>query len=884
MRTWATYFSTGILAINTIFGLLAIAASPIHYTPIFLACIIASLVIWIAVRHRQRSYYAAGFFAIALIGIGLILIAPVSNAQTPVEHNVDVPDMVNTASDIDVDVAAADSSSWVVCTAWSNTTTNPGDEVVKVYATTDAGDSYSSLVLDTGSSGTDVCRVDYVGSEQYVVAYVDGDNLKHAVTNDTGDSWWQKDLGVTSSGVDGNLEVSAYDEGSWVIIVEDSSGDFRTLDTTDSGITYTDQDTYGAAPGSHIAFAARDGSDWSVAYKSGTTVRLVHSEDGGASWTGPVNVPADAACFGGANLNTPSLAYTGSDLFVGYTTDQGNGFVDAQRACRSTDNGATFDDASRTGTGFKLVTASDRGEMHAQSSTEYSHLLMHTDESDSFQQLMLLHVDSHPTDGTGGYQITNISARVGNEFFGLSAPTSGFWLAAYATQSDNSVVYVNVTAITTANPDASYTCNGCSDVRTTYDNTPLIFTREETTSRITRLDADLVVQESALVCSQGADPLTGLRSGLTVPVDQKVVYPCLGVQSPIVRTASTQLGLQTTVEVNVIPEAMESFTGNVILVYDPGDNDQNFVVVDGVTANQDATLTLAGINDADIEKFGSNITYVTGDFGTQARTGVSQQLSFRNDGLVRLCVAAHNGTVWLGDADKIERYNTTAGTFNLENSISSVGCKAGGMRVSKDGAYLFAWQNEQVVLMNSTSLTVLRTEPIGTTVNGADMDFLNNYLYVATDDNVFRFNVFDVTGSVAGDGNPGEPNPAPTNNPFADFESTEDDPGIIDGGGGGGVPAGATGSTSGDSIFSVVSGADSLGVAQSTMRAFIAVLLIAGMAGGAYTVFENVPLSAGAGGLGFFLAIMFGFIPLWFVFLVSLLVIGFIVWRLQVTT
>ena len=206
------------------------------------------------------------------------------------------------------------------------------------------------------------------------------------------------------------------------------------------------------------------------------------------------------------------------------------------------------------------------------------------------------------------------------------------------------------------------------------------------------------------------------------------------------------------------------------------------------------------------------------------------------------------------------RKHTILGGTLLETASKDVDAGRGGLRVSKDGAYLVTWGADNVVrLLASSDLSVLATTPALTGLRAADIDFLNNYLYTVKTTAVQRFPVFDFTSSVAGAGGAGSENPPPAANPFTDVQAVDTSDG---------APPGPVVVAP---IFDLAPMNEHFG--ESGSRMFMAVLTIAGVFGGFYFLTNNAKIAGFVGApLGFFLSVGFGFVPQWvvlFIFVVG---------------
>lgn len=256
----------------------------------------------------------------------------------------------------------------------------------------------------------------------------------------------------------------------------------------------------------------------------------------------------------------------------------------------------------------------------------------------------------------------------------------------------------------------------------------------------------------------------------------------------------------------------------------------------------------------------------------------------------------HHPNVWVVNVTEnedrfIERWNVSnSSDVTIEATENVSGTVTQGLEVSKDGNFLLhqdtASDANAVRLYNARNLTELALLETSQDVEGFDMDFCNNFVFVVSDPTIGgdklieRFPVFDFTNSTAGDGSP---NPCPSSSPQQEQETTGEvesdaDPGADE------ILQEDEGMLGTDTFQGI---ATSLGTSINGARFLMAGMLIAGMTLGAAslsrqqaTQFVDGSSAAFAGALaGFVISFGLGLIPLWFVLALVTLASAFVVFR-----
>ena len=762
------------------------------------------------------------------------------------------------------DVAWMDDDTAIACWYIENKALNKHFHMVA--RTTDGGETWTNTTLQSRTeSGTQAsgCDVERVNATTAAVVWVnlETDQLVVSRSHDQGATWLAPvNVGlaqITSAGISDKISLQVLSDLVWVGAYHES----KAFHTTNGGATWTVSTTSIGTSTSRVVHARASDHTLTNALvcRSSSSANICSRTTDMSTWN---TVCSGTACFVG------TLARSNWDFWHESGSSWRTVWCDGANPARigygtSTDNGATWTNSIQSGTPIdchsSYVMIQDVAFVSA---TEFYVLYVHkptfdvrlafTDDGGATWSTLLIE-DTGSTVVTGG-----VARSPGGALAVIYHSGSG------ATNGD---VKIMVSA-PLLESDASFAVVDGRDVRTNYASDPTVYARSASDNKVHRLSEALGLQNSVTACES---PLTTIASpfGLGVTVDGRVLHPCLesvglGLFQIVARssTLGSPVAFYTDLAVTE-PEVIESFTANYIAHF--GLNvagNPNVVTYDAVSGESHWTrqyeAVARDVRDVDVEKWGSNRT---------ALATSTELLVLNQEGVTVAkragdwaAVAIHNGTVYGVGAGGVVRKHTILGGTLLETASKDVDAGRGGLRVSKDGAYLVTWGADNVVrLLASSDLSVLATTPALTGLRAADIDFLNNYLYTVKTTAVQRFPVFDFTSSVAGAGGAGSENPPPAANPFTDVQAVDTSDG---------APPGPVVVAP---IFDLAPMNEHFG--ESGSRMFMAVLTIAGVFGGFYFLTNNAKIAGFVGApLGFFLSVGFGFVPQWvvlFIFVVG---------------
>ena len=442
------------------------------------------------------------------------------------------------------------------------------------------------------------------------------------------------------------------------------------------------------------------------------------------------------------------------------------------------------------------------------------------------------------------------------------------------------------------------------DIRTTYTQQPFVYVREDggsfdtpdSVGRLNKLDEDLGTLLSVHPCTAG-NPGTAPweysppgHFGLSVTADERVIVSCLKflettpqskIQS-ITKTLDNSSSLQTSLL------TLGWTTGNTD-TDNPGWTirriDSAYAQTIGATLYQEDALTL------DSETVAPKACDTTGTIvgiGVDPTTNRSATVS--DQGLkiwpatpTTLCqtvissgsvtgtkVALYGSNVWVGRSMDVRYYLwDSVDGFTLQATNATLGLSSdheADIRPSKDGDFLVVWTGSDVTVVHSGNLSqVVAPQTLtGGTINGCDMDLLNNFLYCVTDSTIPRVAVHSFVPTFFGvdkNGTYSAPGTTGLGDPF-----------------GGETPLFTPPSGSGVVIGDDFLGTDTSGTVaffgETGAAYFLGILLIAGVAAAFYgAVRSGIGVAAGAF-VGLVLAVALQLIALFWAVLLAILAIG----------
>lgn len=146
--------------------------------------------------------------------------------------------------------------------------------------------------------------------------------------------------------------------------------------------------------------------------------------------------------------------------------------------------------------------------------------------------------------------------------------------------------------------------------------------------------------------------------------------------------------------------------------------------------------------DADLSKTGGANTALVGTFGTRLISSSGLTLA-ADSGKTAGAVAVNGSTVYaaLETANLIERLDRSGSSFVVNGSAEFTPIN-NGLRLSKDGRILFAWDGDEVAVINASSMELVNTIDTGlTNLVAVDISFANDNLYVANGTTVQRYDI-----------------------------------------------------------------------------------------------------------------------------------------------
>lgn len=439
-------------------------------------------------------------------------------------------------------------------------------------------------------------------------------------------------------------------------------------------------------------------------------------------------------------------------------------------------------------------------------------------------------------------------------------------------------------------------------VQSAYDDST-VFARSRT-GTVYKLAADGEIITQANVCSPA---FTGIAESaddsslvnLEVTQDQTLLTTC-NITGPTPAT----LVLNLDYNFNILNSAIvQTPIGKAKIVSTAGDR---YSILDAVVQDIN-TYTRAhsdGFANFDWPVNGADFVSLWGDKSTAAdrrHWAISETgglIGLNLDGSAPF-IGAHQGravasfgsTVYIQlNGGELSKNGFTGTAMLWDSDVSGVTVGTDALFYSRDGAYLVAWNGNNVWVIDTATNAITYDLTTGGNVNRCSIDTANNYVYCSTDagnNPIEKFAVFDGTTSLAGDGGAGTPNPLPDTAPLTTGSGT------TSGGGGGVGTGGSTVGTSGGQVTAGQGGfiiveeegfvakqakmlSDNWGVSIDGAKWLLGLVIIIFVAALVASKFSGAAAAIMAvigtlGGLG--LAVALGVIPVWFLITIVLVIV-----------
>lgn len=766
-------------------------------------------------------------------------------------------------------------------------TCKPSDTGTQLVRSTDGGETWGTDSEAVSIGTTQECDIDVRPGGSDVAICQAGPNVNVSISSDGGQSWDE-----TSATLD-NVDACA------IWWVDADSLAIAWLDTdTDDLVTSSSNDTGSTWDAGVIRDASADSNGFqpSGVSKIGNSVVLVYadaqlefmrSSDGGFSWTAPETV--DTA-------NSPNRAgavdHIDEDSFIVMGNDGTN---DQNEYHRTDDNGTTWNSVGTvSGTvaaNFAVVvlnnsawTSVDVAVSERGCSSQCMEVATTVDNGTSYDVVLA-------DDGTDCACDRGHMIVPGNEYRAITSMVredEEFWFFG----QENPSPIVDLTAdrsFEVPNP-ASADWNGVETLPRPGVNGTVIASadRIEDTSDtdIFRFDPGL----SLLTSFEPCDPIDGLQDRLsgdfevTFEQDPSIIHDCensdgndgLVVLSP---TGSFRSFFETSNATGVgsfFTRAMSSGTANQVLVsLSFGNTNDPVFLLDPLNREVLWQKEFADIHDVgfDVE---NNRSVIVGSFGSRAFNEGGTLLA--SQALERFSVHPHDGFAHSCNSGT-HNFSYSAGgfSFNNDNVTDRFLCFDfdSMLETTSDGRFGVVVQEDRTsfTLYNTTGdasglLALAEGNTSNDAVNSdsgdividAAFSFDSRFLYIATADDILRYDVSSFTGGT-------------TNQAEPTAESTIEGE-VVD-------PGPATGGVLTDNTLQ--SSADALGVSLGGIKLFLAALLI--LASAATVAFVGDQRGqAAAGGItgafvGFIMSLGLGLIPVWVFVLMGIGAIAFIILR-----
>ena len=585
----------------------------------------------------------------------------------------------------------------------------------QVWRTTDNGASWTAGVFST-NDGWENCIANLDGTNLIGIR-VDGGvgNIRSKTSSDSGATWSAETVASVGVVAGGGCSVIASSFSDFVVIISGFSSGIRACTTTDSGVSYS------------CATVVNNGNNW----RDVSCIGLSNGNIGCAL----VDVSADqlfyASNAGGTWARTVIYTYSCSTCSLNVdiqTLEAGNlalMFFDGMDGANTvTDHFALSDDFGATWT-----------------------------FSRPFNEAGI---------STGYYEYRN---GMDHGFFAYSPSTGRLTLV---WQDDTTSTRVQQRSITipeeclSLDDDCSFTIGTpkLSDVRLSFTPSPQIYTRFEGDTGGVASDGDIFYLSQDGSTQESVKPCTGTNEftpvlpfrGFTPTIDNYLVVVCqqssgeprTKILHPTFLTnqaTSTSLGPG-------VPTRLDGFNRNLITLphlegfmrhVDPLRSESS-------TGHQVGQTIYGSSLDSQ-----SGISAITGLGGTtvfQALNSINSNEIISDPTVTGYAIAIDDFAAWIVSDTELSYYewNNQTGFTLLDTSstftVSALGhVGASGIRLSKDNDYFVTWHGSSARIGNSDSLALIKTVSPGVTIEGCDMDMLNNFLWCAGGSKLFRYNV-----------------------------------------------------------------------------------------------------------------------------------------------
>lgn len=864
-----------------VFGGLALLLSPWPWFGFVLALVAAFMAVASGTdralypRRRRRSVSAAFTlaFVVAALG-GLMLVSDSVSAATTNTVNADGAGPTS--------VHAVNNSDFFAC---YRSTGDAGNDL-NISQSTDGGASWTDSRVGTATTadwsqgkGHNICYVHADGMGNVIVAYGNetNDNLYAAVSPDNGTSWTTTE--VASSGTadatgDNWAHIFNATHAYVVGSLRGTGATTQFCETSDGGGSWACTEIVADA-GPFLRASLIDTDTIHVVTDTDLEdMRVYKSSDGGSTWAGTLITTANpqALAYDAKDENLQIAlrmdTFTSPDRFVLLCTDDG---------WATTENCGVWD-LSGDGSG-----GGSAGAPEIRTSAGGNWYFAYKDNVDGTARVAERTAGTAMGDRSwvGNTTLNSCGPGSGCTGLGLGVFGSDGWVSSYEFQGTGGGVFVTSEGASQADLEVTG-FNEARDVRTDYSNDPLIFVRSDSsdqpTGQIAQFNKLLSSRTNRDQCPQASLTPGAGDFGLSVTFDGFLVWACekldpVGSAVAFAPSISSSATFRTT-DCAVAFEALESETLNNVAA--------------GCTASptEEITRLNMGLEGSVVQwdRSFDALQHITTDRGTAENLtwGVSNELgvrAFDSQGLrvatassvLGLSIGVHNGTVYVGNATSIGKYDRSVDVLTLNTSVSE-GTRVGGLRLSKDGQFVLAWQGSEFRVHNATDLGQIVSIDVGDAIRACDMDVRNNRVYCVTQDTLTGWEVFDSTSSLAGEGTAGSENPA-LDGPLSEggqFGSvstttaptvTPEDPGLFD-------------------VEGLVPHFGSEGAARAFLGLFIVLAFAAGFALLGSEVGKGGTTMPILGALGGFLAaVQFGLFPAWVVMLLVIVLVAAIIAR-----
>lgn len=383
-------------------------------------------------------------------------------------------------------------------------------------------------------------------------------------------------------------------------------------------------------------------------------------------------------------------------------------------------------------------------------------------------------------------------------------------------------------------------------------------------AKVTVYNPSLSVLRGGFPCTGGGliEEPSAVEFAVTKEASERLVWPCIddtGSDALVLANGTTfdyinQVNLDPAVAAPYSPRSLECADANRCI--SSNSEETHLVRIDPLNGRVNWARGFAGVRDVDVDLDNATRYAATGESGTRLY-GPSAAIEAERTDLDFAAVATYEDKLWIGNSLAVRQYNISGGSLNFCCGNTSLAAEELGLRTSKDGQWLMAWDNDRAHVVEPDSLrAVVRVDPPGSIV-AADMDLNNSALYVI---NATHVHAYDLTGTNV---------TATTQTQPPATNGTETDT----------LEPGGT-ATGVDLISQWIQGVKS-GFGGTDERAawLLGILFMLGLGGATFALVKS-PTSFGIGAFaGIGLGVGLGLLPLWFPFTLALVALAIVVTR-----